>query len=53
MEDSETIPNQPSIGSDNVTYAWNSTCPNITTNISSCNVTFGDEDEYSYDYDTS
>ena len=54
MEDAETIANEPIIGSDNVTYAWNFTCPNITTNLSSCNVTFGDdEDEYSYDYDTS
>ena len=54
MEDTETLLDELSVGLDNVTFAWNFTCPNITTNYSGCNVTFGDDDdEYSYDYDTS
>ena len=53
MDDSDTMPYQPSTDFDNVTLALNFTCPNITSNNNSCNVTIGDDEEYIYDYDTS
>ena len=53
MENIETIPAETT-NLEDIAFAWNFTCPNITNNYSPCNTTFGNyEQEYVYDYDTS